>query len=76
MNALPDPVSGRPRSVPPAAFAGESRLAADVLDELGRVIVGQRALLERMLIGLLATYCSRAYPASPRRSRSARSRRQ
>ncbi|MGE5232406.1 MAG: AAA family ATPase, partial [Deltaproteobacteria bacterium] len=57
MNALPDPAGDRPRSAlvaPPAGFIGESRLAADVLDELGRVIVGQRALLERLLIGLLA----------------------
>jgi MoxR-like ATPase len=57
MNALPDPIGDRPRSAavaPPPGFTGESRLAADVLDELGRVIVGQRTLLERLLIGLLA----------------------
>ncbi len=53
MSALPDPVADRPRAAP-AGFAAESRLAADVLDELGRVIVGQRTLLERMIIGLLA----------------------
>src|SRR5689334_17279206 len=53
MSALPDPVADRPRAAP-AGFATESRLAADLLDELGRVIVGQRALLERMIIGLLA----------------------
>jgi MoxR-like ATPase len=34
--------------------AGESRAVAGILSELGRVIVGQQALLERMLIGLLA----------------------
>ena len=57
MNALPDPIGDRPRAAaaaPPVGFTGESRLATDVLDELGRVIVGQRTLLERLLIGLLA----------------------
>ncbi len=34
--------------------AGESRAMAAVIAELGRVIVGQHALLQRMLIGLLA----------------------
>ena len=57
MSTLPDPVTGRARAVggtvgsPPAE---ESRLASEVLTELGRVVVGQRALLERLLIGLLA----------------------
>ncbi len=32
----------------------ESAVFRDVLDEIGRVIVGQRELLERLLIGLLA----------------------
>ena len=32
----------------------ESRLFADVTEELGKVIVGQHAMLERLLIGLLA----------------------
>jgi len=32
----------------------ESRFAQEVLDEIGRVIVGQRPMLERLLIGLLA----------------------
>ncbi len=32
----------------------ESRLVGDLMAELGRVIVGQRAMLERLLIGLLA----------------------
>jgi MoxR-like ATPase len=57
MNALPDPMSGRPHAAsagPPGGFAGESRLAAEILDELSRVIVGQRTLLERLVIGLLA----------------------
>jgi MoxR-like ATPase len=35
-------------------LAEESRLAAQVLTEMGRVIVGQQALLERLLLGLLA----------------------
>jgi MoxR-like ATPase len=56
MNALPDPAGGPRRAggAVAAAPAEESRLAADVLAELGRVIVGQRTLLERLLIGLLA----------------------
>jgi MoxR-like ATPase len=32
----------------------ESRLLGEVTEELGKVIVGQRAMLERLLIGLLA----------------------
>ena len=32
----------------------ESRLLAEVTQELGKVIVGQHAMLERLLIGLLA----------------------
>ncbi len=32
----------------------ESRVLAEVSEELGKVIVGQRAMLERLLIGLLA----------------------
>ncbi|HET7600512.1 MAG TPA: AAA family ATPase, partial [Gemmatimonadales bacterium] len=35
-------------------LADESRLAAQILSEMSRVIVGQQALLERLLIGLLA----------------------
>jgi MoxR-like ATPase len=53
MSTLPDPATGRTAaaiSVPPE----ESRLAADALTELGRVVVGQRTMLERLLIGLLA----------------------
>jgi len=57
MSPLPDPATSPTRtssgSLAPAS-PEESRLAADVLTELGRVIVGQRALLERLLIGLLA----------------------
>jgi MoxR-like ATPase len=51
---LPDPVADRAGSTIVPAPPEESRLAADVLTELGRVIVGQHALLERLLIGLLA----------------------
>ena len=42
---------------PPAAnphLLEESRVLAEVTKELGKVIVGQRAMLERLLIGLLA----------------------
>ncbi len=56
MSSLPDPASARPHAdigaAPPPG--DESRLVADVLRELGTVIVGQRLLLERLLIGLLA----------------------
>jgi MoxR-like ATPase len=37
-----------------ARIAGESGLVAELMAELGRVIVGQRAMLERLVIGLLA----------------------
>ncbi len=39
---------------PDPRFLEESRLFAEVTGELGKVIVGQHALLERLLIGLLA----------------------
>ncbi len=52
MTSLPDP---RPAGLPSAdAVAEESRMAAELLEELGRVIVGQRSMLERLLVGLLA----------------------
>jgi MoxR-like ATPase len=53
MTSLPEPSAG---AVLPAAaeIAEESRLVAELMDELGRVIVGQRPMLERLLIGLLA----------------------
>src|ERR671937_1814721 len=49
-------VRPRPEGAPVAipGLAEESRLAAQVLTEMGRVIVGQQALLERLLLGLLA----------------------
>jgi len=37
-----------------AAIEEESRMVGELMTELGQVIVGQRAMLERMLIGLLA----------------------
>jgi MoxR-like ATPase len=37
-----------------ALIERESRLVGELMTELGRVIVGQRAMLERLLIGLLA----------------------
>ncbi len=51
----------------------ESRFIDDILSEVGKVIVGQPTMVERLLIGLLArgTSSSRASPASPRRSPSA-----
>ena len=45
---------GHAAPAPNPRLAGESRLFAEVADELGKVIVGQRAMLERLLIGLLA----------------------
>jgi MoxR-like ATPase len=39
---------------PNPRLAEESRLFAAVADELGKVIVGQRAMLDRLLVGLLA----------------------
>src|SRR4029453_18165815 len=57
MSMLPDPAATPVRTsatTPDHAPAEESRLAAEVLTELGRVVVGQRSLLERLLIGLLA----------------------
>jgi MoxR-like ATPase len=52
MTSIPEPADG----VLPAAgeIADESRIVTDLMDELGRVIVGQRPMLERLLIGLLA----------------------
>ena len=54
MTPRPDPVADRVGGTVAPAPAEETHLAAEVLAELGRVIVGQRALLERLLIGLLA----------------------
>jgi MoxR-like ATPase len=57
MTSLPDRAAAADRSpaLPDAGrIAAESRLVADLLTELGRVIVGQRAMLERLVIGLLA----------------------
>ncbi len=54
MSPLPDPATGRGGAAAVRVPAEESRLATDVLTELGRVVVGQRTLLERLLIGLLA----------------------
>jgi MoxR-like ATPase len=52
MTSLPE---SRAAGLPSAdAVAEESRVTAELLDELGRVIVGQRSMLERLLIGMLA----------------------
>src|SRR5688500_1651754 len=40
--------------VPTAEIEEHASLTAELMEELGRVIVGQRAMLERLLIGLLA----------------------
>jgi MoxR-like ATPase len=58
MTTLPERFAADPRAasgLPDAArIEQESGLAGELMTELGRVIVGQRAMLERLLIGLLA----------------------
>ncbi len=58
MTTLPERFAADPRAaagLPDAALiAQESRLVGELMTELGRVIVGQQAMLERLLIGLLA----------------------
>jgi MoxR-like ATPase len=39
---------------PPSGLRKESRPLEDVIQEIGRVVVGQRPMLDRLLIGLLA----------------------
>jgi MoxR-like ATPase len=39
---------------PTSAMVGESRLLAEAVQEIGKVVVGQRSMLDRLLIGLLA----------------------
>ncbi|HEU4648956.1 MAG TPA: AAA family ATPase [Gemmatimonadales bacterium] len=51
-SALRPRPEGAPVAIP--GLADESRLAAQILTEMGRVIVGQQVLLERLLLGLLA----------------------
>ena len=50
----PAPEQFKPPAGYPAASSGQGSEAALVLSEMNRVIVGQSALLERLLIGLLA----------------------
>ena len=58
MTTLPERFAADPRAasgLPDAArIEHESRIVGELMTELGRVIVGQRAMLERLLIGLLA----------------------
>ena len=58
MTSLPEQFAADPRAgsgVPSATLiAHESRIVGELMDELGQVIVGQRAMLERLIIGLLA----------------------
>jgi len=58
MTALPERFAADPQSgpgIPSAALIeDESRLVGELMSELGQVIVGQRAMLERLIIGLLA----------------------
>jgi MoxR-like ATPase len=52
MTSIPE--RSTPDLLPAAELEEDARLAAELMEELGRVIVGQRAMLERLLIGLLA----------------------
>jgi MoxR-like ATPase len=58
MTTIPERFAADPRTasgLPDAALIEhESRIVGELMTELGRVIVGQRAMLERLLIGLLA----------------------
>jgi MoxR-like ATPase len=47
-------VRPHPAATPDPRLLEESRMLAEVTQEIGRVIVGQRPMLERLLIGLLA----------------------
>ena len=58
MTPSPDPsmvdVRTYSSSAPDPALLEESRLLGDAMEEIGKVIVGQRPMVERLLIGLLA----------------------
>jgi MoxR-like ATPase len=58
MTTVPERFAADPRAasgLPDAArIEQESQLVGELMTELGRVIVGQRGMLERLLIGLLA----------------------
>jgi len=58
MTTVPERFAADPRAgygLPDAGLIEhESRLVSELMTELGRVIVGQRAMLERLLIGLLS----------------------
>jgi MoxR-like ATPase len=55
MTSRLDRAATDPAALPAAqAIEDASRITVELMDELGRVIVGQRAMLERLLIGLLA----------------------
>jgi MoxR-like ATPase len=58
MTTLPERFAADPRAAAGLPDSGrieqESRMVGELMTELGRVIVGQRAMLERLLIGLLA----------------------
>src|SRR5215212_3162881 len=43
-----------PASVPTSSLVDESRALERAMEEIGRVVVGQRAMLDRLLVGLLA----------------------
>jgi MoxR-like ATPase len=51
---LPVDVGAQPTSVPISTLVDESRALERAMEEIGKVVVGQRAMLERLLVGLLA----------------------
>jgi MoxR-like ATPase len=54
MTTAPDRFASHPALPAAAQIEKESRIVGEVMSELGRVIVGQHAMLERLVIGLLA----------------------
>jgi MoxR-like ATPase len=51
---LPVDVGAQPTAVPISTLVDESRALERAMEEIGKVVVGQRAMLERLLVGLLA----------------------
>ena len=51
-------------------IAAQGELVTRIRDEVGKVIVGQEKLVDRLVLALATgdTYSSKAYPASRRRS--------
>jgi MoxR-like ATPase len=54
MTSIPERFAGHAELPAAAQVEEESRVVSELMSELGRVIVGQHAMLERLVIGLLA----------------------